>query len=363
MNYKAFLTVLTVLTIIATLCICIMQPKMHKSLLVYSSEFQIVPQTEVQVEVQNIPTVAQNESTTPQAVKVIHFEDYKNDVQTDYQTVTTPTSTVSTQQTYYPQQTTTNKVNYTTTQTTPNQYKNTVQVTPVQTQTYTTKQPTTTTKVVNTPTTTTTKVNSPTYVNNNPQIDLQKIVENNKKYQNTTPVTTQTTAPRPVTTTTTQTPVKVASAPVGVKTTTPVTTQQQVQPQKPVQQAVVPKVLTPQEEEIAWQIWRSNLQNKIMQDAKLPNVPQGTIFKFTFDVDKYGKVSNIHTSCTNNPQYTPYAIQYIAPVIRAYQGRSILNFPQGSQRVTTSFVGSFKVSNSSKYSTAGDYNDTERISR
>lgn len=353
MNYKAFLTVLTVLTVIATLCICIMQPKMHKSLLVYSSEFQIVPQTDVQVEVKNIPTVVQNESTAPQAVQVIHFEDYKNDIQTDNTTVTTPMTSVTTQQVVTPQRTTSD-VNYATTKSVPTQY---------QTKTYNVPQTSTTTNVVKSPTTVT-QVNSPKkVVKNNPQIDLQKILENNKKYQNSAPKTVTTTAPRPVTTSTvTPTPTKVVSAPVGVKTPTTVTTTQtpKVVTPTPVAQ---PKVLTPQEEEIAWQIWRSNLQNKIMQDAKLPNVPQGTIFKFTFDVDRYGKISNIHTSCTNNAQYTPYAIQYIAPVIRAYQGRSILNFPQGSQRVTTSFVGSFKVSNSSRYSTAGDYNDTERISR
>ena len=338
-----------------------MKPKMHKSVMVYNSDFQIVPQSEIQVEIENIPTVEQNQSSAPQAVQVIHFEDMNNDVVTDYQTTTSQNVNVSTQTTA-PQKVTSSNTTYTTTQTIPQNVK----------QTYTTQtkatapKTTTATTKVSTPTTNTTKVNTPQAVTTStPQIDLQKILDNNKKYQNaqnqqTTTTTAQT--PAKTTTTTTTTPAKVVSAPVGTKTTTtPITTTTKVQTPTPA--TTTTKVLTPQEEEIAWQIWRSNLQNKIMQDAKLPNVPQGTIFKFTFDVDKYGKVSNIHTSCTNNAQYTPYAIQYIAPVIRAYQGRSILNFPEGSKRVTTSFVGSFKVSNSSKYSTAGDYKDTERISK
>ena len=41
-----------------------------------------------------------------------------------------------------------------------------------------------------------------------------------------------------------------------------------------------PKTLTEQEEEIEWNKWRSNLQNQIMKDVKLPIIPQGTVFKF-----------------------------------------------------------------------------------
>lgn len=123
-----------------------------------------------------------------------------------------------------------------------------------------------------------------------------------------------------------------------------------------------PKVLTQQQEEIAWNIWRSNLQNKIMQDVKLPILPNGITFKFTFTVDKYGKVSNVQTWSTN-PAYTPYAIQYIAPVIRSYQGKDILNFPQGSTRVATDVKGGWRISSVEKFSTPQDYNDVEKVVR
>ena len=131
---------------------------------------------------------------------------------------------------------------------------------------------------------------------------------------------------------------------------------------KPVQTETPKKVLTAQEEEIAWNIWRSNLQNQIMKDVRLPIIPNGIIFKFTFDVDKFGKITNVQTWSTT-PSYTPYAVQYIAPVIRSYQGKSILNFPTGSNRTTTKVTGGWRISSSTKYSTPNDYNDTEKVVR
>ncbi len=118
------------------------------------------------------------------------------------------------------------------------------------------------------------------------------------------------------------------------------------------------KTFTP--EEIAWNVWRSNLQNQIMQDVKLPIIPNGVIFRFSFNVDKYGKITNIYTS-SDNPAFTPYAIQYIAPVIRSYQGKSILNFPAGSTRTSTEFKGGWKISSSERLSTPQDYNDYEKV--
>ena len=131
---------------------------------------------------------------------------------------------------------------------------------------------------------------------------------------------------------------------------------------KEVKQVETPKVLTQQEETIAWNKWRSNLTNQIMQDTKMPDIPNGTIFQFSFNVDKYGKITNVQTGA-NPANYTPYAIQYIAPVIRSYQGRSILNFPEGTARTSTTVTGKWRISNTQKYSTPQDYNDVERIVR
>lgn len=123
-----------------------------------------------------------------------------------------------------------------------------------------------------------------------------------------------------------------------------------------------PQTITREQEEILWNVWRSNLQNQIMKDTSLPVVPNGTVFRFSFDVDKYGKVSNIQTY-SDTKQYTPYAIQHIAPVIRSYQGKNILNFPSGTNRLTTTVKGAWKISANTKYSTPKDYNDTEIINK
>lgn len=120
------------------------------------------------------------------------------------------------------------------------------------------------------------------------------------------------------------------------------------------------KTLTQEEIDIAWNVWRSNLQNSIMSNVKLPIMPHGIIFKFTFNVDKYGRISNVQTWC-DNPSYTPYAIQYIAPVIRSHQGKSILNFPTGSKRTITQVYGAWKISDRQEFSTPQDYNDIEKV--
>ena len=142
-----------------------------------------------------------------------------------------------------------------------------------------------------------------------------------------------------------------------VKTELPKVEQKEIK--QPVEQ---PKVLTQQEETIAWNRWRSNLTNKIMQDTKLPYIPNGVLFQFSFTVDKYGKITNVQTGADPS-NYTPYAIQYIAPVIRSYQGKSILVFPEGTARTVTQVTGKWRISNTEKFSTPQDYNDLERVIR
>ena len=91
-----------------------------------------------------------------------------------------------------------------------------------------------------------------------------------------------------------------------------------------------------------------------MQDTKLPDIPTGTLFQFSFNVDKYGKITNVQTGA-NPANYTPYAIQYIAPVIRSYQGRSILNFPEGTARTSTQVTGKWRISKYKAQITKGKY--------
>ena len=147
----------------------------------------------------------------------------------------------------------------------------------------------------------------------------------------------------------------------------------QVQKPKETVTVVTPKEATTQtktqvqtkserELEIAWNKWRSDIQNQIMKDVRLPYIQEGTVFKFAFDVDKYGKITNVKT-WSLTPSYTPIAIQHIAPVIRSYQGKSILIFPTGSDRVVTHVEGGWKISDRAVYSRPQDYNDIERVTK
>lgn len=333
MNYKLFLQILLILAIITTLCICIMKPQMHKSVMVYNSEYQLVPKQQVVVEEKTLPTmptepeqkiIEQKVIEQPQVQtvnlepKVIHiFKEAtitpKVETKKTENKVATPQKVTMTTSTKPQVQTTTNKTNY---NIDVNQIAQraaqSAQQKPQITQTQTTTNPST-------------RINITTPTQTVPQ--TQKV-----ETKTTTPATT---------TKTTTTPAKTTTA-----TTTP-----------PKQ-----RVLTAEEEEIAWNIWRSNLQNKIMTDVKLPAIPHGTVFRFTFDVDKYGKITNVQT-WSETSKYTPHAIQYIAPVIRSYQGRTILNFPAGSARTTTKVVGGWRISANTKLSTPQDYNDTERIKK
>ena len=267
---KLLLQIIALLIVVSTLSICALKPEMHKSVLVYNSDYKLVTEDEVEVE------------TTQMPIMEIPAQPQTQNVQKKVETLTQP------------------------------QTQKTVQ------------------KAIQTP---------------KRQTSVQTIKTEPRTTVKTSPITVkteQTTKPK------TQT----------------VVTQEQKQEPKIIQTntQTIPKVLTQQEEEIAWNVWRSNLQNQIMRDVKLPALPNGIIFRFSFNVDKYGKITNIYTS-SDNPAFTPYAIQYIAPVIRSYQGKSILNFPEGSSRITTEFKGGWKISASERLSTPQDYNDYEKVSR
>ena len=130
--------------------------------------------------------------------------------------------------------------------------------------------------------------------------------------------------------------------------------------EKPVTKPAV-KVLTEEEEIIAWNKWRSDLQNKLMRDSKIA-APIGTSFEFSFTVDKFGTISNLKT-WSSNPSYTPLAVRVIKPLLLSYQKTAILNFPTGSKRVITNVNGGFTMARSSRYSSPSDYNDYERVTK
>lgn len=149
------------------------------------------------------------------------------------------------------------------------------------------------------------------------------------------------------------------------KPTTP-PQQQQVQ-QKPKPQQVQQKPqqvqnnapLTEAEEVIVWNKWRSDLQNKVMRDSRIA-APRGTVFRFSFTVNKFGQMSNLKI-WSDTPGYTNYAIQALKPLLLSYQGKPILNFPARTKRITTNVEGAFAISNQDRFTTPNDYSDIERV--
>lgn len=331
---KFIISVLLIFTIVATIGICVKRPEMHKEILMYDSGYTITQEEITTVEEYDYPEMTQLQQ--PETEKITVNEKIDNQIAQEKDQIAYYTTSKQTSKPANTTQTQTSTQQQISKQ---NQSSKTQQVqTPVQStsvkvaRTNTTQVPERTDVFVPTKTTT---VTTPV----------------------TTPVQTTThtqTAPVGHTDTTT-----VAHAPVG---NTNVVVQKPKVVHQPVTQAPQPKVLTAQEEEIAWNKWRSNLQNRIMKDSRLPNMPLGTVFKFSFTVDKYGKVTNVKTWSTD-ARYTPYAIQYIAPTIRSYQGHSILNFPAGSNRVITDVSGTWRIATSATYSTPNDFNDIERVTR
>ena len=110
---------------------------------------------------------------------------------------------------------------------------------------------------------------------------------------------------------------------------------QVVQKPKPVQVQSTP-VLTEEEELIVWNKWRSDLQNKVMRDSRIA-APHGTVFRFSFTVNKFGQISNLRV-WSDTPGYTNYAVQALKPLLLSYQGKPILNFPAGTKRITTNVL-------------------------
>lgn len=120
--------------------------------------------------------------------------------------------------------------------------------------------------------------------------------------------------------------------------------------------------MTEEEEIIAWNKWRSDIQNQIMIDSKIDYAPLGTIFLFSCVIDKYGNVSNIKT-WTSNPDYQSLAKEKVKPAIANLQGKPILKFPRGTQRTSTVFNGAFLIGIEDRFSTPNDYADFEKVMR
>lgn len=113
------------------------------------------------------------------------------------------------------------------------------------------------------------------------------------------------------------------------------------------------------EEIIAWNVWRSNLQNRIMDESAI-EAPVGTLILFSFDVSEDGLISNLKYTCTNK-QYAKSARADMVNVLGRLERDEILNFPADTKRKNVRFKGGFLLDYTTQYSKPSDYSDYERV--
>lgn len=201
-------------------------------------------------------------------------------------------------------------------------------------------------------------------------MEAPKIIQqvNTTKPKTTKPKTTK---PQPQKQQTTKTQPKKAEPKVVTKTTQQTTTKPTVKKEetkpaetKPVEQKQdVPKVLTPEEENIVWNKWHSDLQNHCMRELPSPvPLPLLTVVHWQFTVDKFGNISNIKIWSEDSTQNSQ-AIKLLKPIIVNLQGSDIVKFPEGTKRTMVNFKGSIQKNTKTIYTKPSDYNDVERITR
>ena len=111
------------------------------------------------------------------------------------------------------------------------------------------------------------------------------------------------------------------------------------------------------QEELAWNKWRSDIQNRLMDDSTV-NGNYGDWFLFSFDVDKFGYVSKIHVYSSNHDKFSEVSIR---SAIKRLNHDKILEFPKGTKRTSTVVEGGFVIDDHVQYSSPGDFSDYESV--
>ncbi len=109
---------------------------------------------------------------------------------------------------------------------------------------------------------------------------------------------------------------------------------------------------------IAWNKWRSDVQNRIMETSYV-EAPYGTLFFFSFKVDRERNIYNI--KIMSSKPNTESDIRNIKAAIEALKGDKILQFPEKSNRKSINFSGGFLMSDYEELSSPSDFRDFEYI--
>ncbi len=114
--------------------------------------------------------------------------------------------------------------------------------------------------------------------------------------------------------------------------------------------------------DIDWNTWKSNFINQIIDDSmyihSLDAYELGSWFYYSFNVDKYGRISNI---TVRSMQLTPMDKERIRKLIKSYEYQDITVFPANTQKTTAKVDAVVMLGNNEKKSRPSDFNENEQI--
>lgn len=113
---------------------------------------------------------------------------------------------------------------------------------------------------------------------------------------------------------------------------------------------------------IDWNTWKSNFINQIIDDSmyihSLDDYELGSWFYYSFNVDKYGRISNI---TIRSMQLSPMDKGRIRKLIKSYEYQDITVFPANTQKTMAKVDAVVMLGNSEKKSRPSDFNENEQI--
>ncbi len=128
----------------------------------------------------------------------------------------------------------------------------------------------------------------------------------------------------------------------------------------------VQKILTEYEETILWNQWRAKVANRVADNLDpyfAHIIPLGTIYRYDFNVNNKGQVSNIRVRVTKgyiNANTNQGAVM-IQNSIKSLNGNSILAFPNGTQRSSVTVSSGIERTQTSQPINENAFNDAETI--
>lgn len=114
--------------------------------------------------------------------------------------------------------------------------------------------------------------------------------------------------------------------------------------------------------DIDWNTWKSNFINQIIDDSmyikSLDNYDIGSWFYYSFNVDKYGRISDI---TVKSMYLSSIDKDRIRKLIKSYEYEDITVFPANTRKTTAKVDAVVMLGNSEKKARPSDFNENEQV--